>query len=307
MAQRRSTEGRSPRAPETAIREIVERARDDGVLDDPQASELLTLFGTPPGGGGSGLDDDAAGRFAHATLELLEKCLFDPVLDRRPFVNPLVQEELDRLSEEQSESPWRLSQVSDTERRGTDRRFTFGQVKTRPDDPLDPSFFCGSWLAERSGEAGPIVFVIRAEAIPQSVLWTPIQKTGAERAQLEKRVRDRGPHASILQVEPTSPLGGWIAGLAGTNRIGQHKGEIPLGVLAEAVRRTLEPRGLTHLLLGMSRRDPTTRPWHTGAFLKRLGESCHFAWEGLAIDASTDTLVRARCTIAPNARIVRMP
>ena len=29
--------------------------------------------------------------------------------------------------------------------------------------------------------------------------------------------------------------------------------------------------------------------------------------EALAIDASTDTLVRARCTIAPNARIVRMP
>ena len=121
---------------------------------------------------------------------------------------------------------------------------------------------------------------------------------------MEALVRARGAHPWSLQVDGDSPLGQWMATLAGTSNIGQHSGHIPLGVLSEAVRRDLEPRGLTHLLLGPSRRDPPTRPWHTGSFLLRVGEGFDFNWSGYAIDHRRDILVEASCTVGVRGKIL---
>ncbi|MGE4619416.1 MAG: hypothetical protein AAEJ04_06355, partial [Planctomycetota bacterium] len=145
---------------------------------------------------------------------------------------------------------------------------------------------------------------IVADAIPGSEDWTPVITTGTHEKNLEEVVRARGERPWQLQVEPDSALGHWISRLTGTPNIGQHAGHIPLGVLCEAVRRALEPRGLTHLLLGPSRRDPPTCPWHTGSFLRRIGDSFDFEWQGFAIEGRRNALVEARCTIGIRGKIL---
>jgi hypothetical protein len=296
--------GTGDRPPEEAALCIANRAREAGVIDQVQYEDLIACFATIPNSEGSGLDSSDADRFIRTTLQLIEICLCEQSPLRKGFVNPILSAELEKLRKIEGGKDWQLGHVTEVGRKGGDRRFTFGQVKENPDDPDDPSFFGGVWMAQCDGVEKRVVFAIVADAIPGSEDWTPVSTTDAHEKTLEEVVRARGKRPWQLQVEPHSALGHWIATLAGTPNIGQHAGHIPLGVLSEAVRRALEPRGLTHLLLGPSRRDPPTYPWHTGSFLRRLGNSFDFEWQGFAIEERRNALVEACCTIGIRGKIL---
>ncbi|MEE2889772.1 MAG: hypothetical protein VX404_04940 [Planctomycetota bacterium] len=291
-------------APTEAAVCIADRARDAAIIGETEHQELISCFSSIPSHDGSGLDSCDAERFVRTTLQLVELCLSEDSPPRKGFVNPILCEELEKLRKAEGGKDWQLGTVTELGRKGSDRRYTFGQVKENPDDPEDPSFFGGAWMANCDGVEKKVIFAIVADAIPGSEDWIPVETTDAKEKQIEEMIRSRGEHPWQLQVEPDSDLGRWIAALAGTKNIGQHAGHIPLGVLSEAVRRTLEPRGLTHLLLGPSRRDPPTRPWHTGSFLRRISDSYDFEWQGFAIEGRRDALVEARCTIGIRGKIL---
>lgn len=291
--------------PSDALRRIVDAAQQQGTLTEPQARELTEQFGDPPGARDSGLDEDAGQRFIRTTLQLIELCLREPSQPHTPLVNPLLQEQINNLCMLQGGKSWSLArQISDADRRGSDRRFTFGQVKEVPADPEAPSFFGGAWLVDCDGSPRRVSFVMHADALPETVQWEEVSDSSDEYAPIFTRVHARGSFPWRLQVEVDSDLGRWITALAGTHTIGQVRGQIPLGVLSEAVRRVIEPRGLTHLLLGPSRRDPPSRPWHTGAFLRRIGQTPDFQWQGHGIETRTQRLITARCTVRVSARIL---
>lgn len=290
--------------PEQLIHDLANQALARDVLDATGAELLVRTFNPAPSPENCGLDPDDHSRFLSTNLQLLEICLQEPGLHRPGFVNPLLQAELDRCCQRSGGNHWTLERISEEGRRGTDRRFTFGQVKSKPDDPEDPSFFGGSWLANCDGKERRIVFAIVADAVPGSEFWQTLSEGRGDGERLEAMVRSRGSHPWNLQVPADSPLGVWIEALAGSPNIGQHQGLIPLGVLSEAVRRSVEPRGLTHLLLGPSRRDPPSRSWHTGAFLSRVGDSFDFQWEGLAIEERSDRLVEASLVVRLRGRIL---
>ncbi|PCJ13054.1 MAG: hypothetical protein COB10_06205 [Planctomycetota bacterium] len=296
--------GTGDRSPTEAAVCIADRARDRAIIDETEHQELISCFSSIPSHDGCGLDTQDAERFVRTTLQLVELCLSEDSSVRKGFVNPILGAELDKLRKIEGGKEWHLGPVTELGRKGSDRRFTFGQVKENPDDPEDPSFFGGAWMANCDGVEKRVVFAIVADAIPGSEDWIPVETTNGQEKQIEELVRARGERPWQLQVEPGSALGRWIATLAGTKNIGQHAGHIPLGVLSEAVRRAFEPRGLTNLLLGPSRRDPPTRPWHTGSFLCRIGESFDFEWQGFAIEERRDALVEARCAIGIRGKIL---
>lgn len=287
-------------------RGFLQRALDKNVIQAKQHQFLLDCLEQLPDPLESGLDPQIAEQFIHTTLQLIEVCLDHRERPRSGFVNPIIQRELDLWCKKEGGKDWRLTTVSDGGRSGQDRQFTFGQVKQNPDDPDDPSFFGGVWTADCDGEIRRVAFAIVANVIPGSEEWQPVKDTDEALDILESRIRGRGPHPWKLQVEPDTPLGRWIARLSGTTNIGQHSGHIPLGVLGEAVRRALEPRGLNHLLLGPSRRDPPTEPWHTGSFLERIGDSFDFSWQGHAIEKRSNTIVEARCVIGVRGKILQI-
>jgi len=293
--------------PEAAIADLAARALAARRLSEEEASELVALFGTPPPATGSGLDDTDARSFVESAVQAIEVCVAGGAKSHTAFVNAIVQRELDRAAAEDGLEASVLENICDLHRCGSDRRYIFGQVKERPDDPDDPSFFGGLWPARcASGELRRVLFSIHAEAAPESVVVRPHEASGAEARALGARVRARGPHPWKLQVAGASPLGRWIAGLCGTDQIGQIRGQLPLGVLGDAVCRALEPRAVTHLLLGASRRDPPSRPWHTGAFLRPLATPGEFRWNGIGLDAETGALVDTLCTVRTRARIHRL-
>ena len=287
-------------------RGFLQKALDKGIIDSGQFDFLLDSLTTVPDSLESGLDPEIAGQFIQTTLQLIEVCLDDRERPRSGFVNPIIQKELDQWCNKEGGKKWRLTNVNDGGRSGKDRQFTFGQVKQNPDDPDDPSFFGGVWTADCDGKIRRVAFAIVANVIPGSEEWQPVSGTAEELSNLESQVRGRGPHPWKLQVEPDTPLGQWIAKLSGTTNIGQHCGHIPLGVLGEAVRRALEPRGLSHLLLGPSRRDPPTEPWHTGSFLQRIGDSFDFSWRGHAVENRSNSIVEARCVIGVRGKILQI-
>ena len=287
-----------------AAAHIAQRAHSAGIIDELQHQELISCFSTLPSYNNCGLDPADSERFVTTTLQLIEVCLGAHSPNRSGFVNPILAAELEKHRKIEGGKDWQLGTVSEVGRKGTDRRFTFGQVKENPDDPDDPSFFGGVWMAECDGVEKRVVFAIVADAIPGSEDWVPVSSDSDHQKQIEEVVRARGKRPWHLQVKPDSALGHWIAALAGTSNIGQHSGHIPLGGLTEAVRRALEPRGLSHLLLGPSRRDPPTRPWHTGSFLNRIGNSFDFEWQGYAIDERRNALVEARCTVGIRGKIL---
>lgn len=289
--------------PEAAA-QIAHRALAAGIIDDTQHQELNSCFATIPSFEDSGLNPADSERFVTTTLQLIEACLCERSPERTGFVNPILAAELEKRRKIEGGKNWQLGTVSEVGRKGTDRRFTFGQVKENPDDPNDPSFFGGVWMADCDGVEKRVAFAIVADAVPGSEDWVLMANDDDHEKQIEEIVRARGERPWQLQVNPDSPLGRWIASLAGTSNIGQHAGHIPLGVLSEAVRRALEPRGLTHLLLGPSRRDPPSRPWHTGSFLRRIGDSFDFEWRGYAIEERRNALVEARCTIGIRGKIL---
>ena len=289
---------------EQLIEDLASQAIARKTLGTDEAEHLVRTFNAVPPAEASGLGVEDHSRFVSTNLQLVEICLQEPGLHRPGFVNPLLQQELDRCRLRSGGESWSLEHITEEVRRGTDRRFTFGQVKSHPDDPEDPSFFGGSWLVHCDGNDRRIVFAIVADAVPGSEFWQLLEEGRGDRDRLEAMVRSRGTHPWNLQVPADSPLGEWIETLAGSPSIGQHQGLIPLGVLSEAVRRSLEPRGLTHLLLGPSRRDPPSRPWHTGAFLSRVGEGFDFQWSGLAIEERCDRLVEASLVVRLRARIL---
>ncbi|MAJ27899.1 hypothetical protein CBD41_00670 [bacterium TMED181] len=291
---------------EEYTRSFLKRALENDVIQEKQHLFLTDCLKKIPDSSDSGLDPKFAGHFIHTTLQLIEVCLADRERPRSGFVNPIIQAELDQLCREKGGKSWTLSAVSDKERSGKDRQFTFGQVKQNPDDPEDPSFFGGVWTADCDGKSCRVAFAIVADVIPGSEEWHPLEKSEESMTKLDQQVRNRGPHPWKLQVEPDSHLGHWIAKLSGTTKIGQHAGHIPLGVLGEAVRRALEPRGLSHLLLGPSRRDPPTEPWHTGSFLRRIGDSFDFEWRGHAIENRRNAVVEAQCVIGVRGKILQI-
>ena len=285
---------------------FLKSAMDSGIIDTQEHSYLSKCLSSIPETENCGLQADQAEQFIHTTIQLIQACLYEKEPPRTGFVTPILQKELDRHCQEKGGSSWNLESVNDVSRKGKDRRFTFGQVKQNPDDPDDPSFFGGVWLANCDGKTRRIAFAIVADVIPGSEAWEPVENLNENRESLHETVKNRGQYPWKLQVNPDSDLGRWIVRLTGTPNVGQHSGHIPLGVLGEAVRRALEPRGLTHLLLGPSRRDPPTEPWHTGSFLRRIGSSFDFEWRGYAIEPRRDTLVEATCVIGVRGKILQI-
>ncbi len=278
---------------------FVRRSVHRGVIGSDEVDELSAHLTSPPGPEGSGLDALQYEQFLATTAQLIEICLHHSETKRPGFVNGVVQLAMDS----RAERGWKLVEITDEDRRGGDRRKTFGQVKERPCDPMDPSFFGGSWIIERGDERRRLIFAIEAESVSGVTHVEPAVDSGRPPAWVESMVRSRGPAHWELQVEADSPLGAWITKLAGTDKIGQLRDQIPLGVLSEAVKRAMKPHGLSHLLLGPSRRDCPVRRWHTGRFLTRQGDSYRFRWEGFAFDPD-DVLVRATTVIEVKARIV---
>ncbi len=286
--------------PERAIRRIADQAIARGTLTEELAAELIELFGVPPGPNDSGLSAEEAQQFLCTTLQLIDVCLREESRPQKPLINALLNQCLDRECEKQGGRHWSLTrEISDDSRRGRDRRFTFGQIKEKPSDPQAPSMFGGAWQANCDGTERRVTFLLTAEALTERTTWEPV----TENEKLTTRVRSRGPYPWRLQVEPQSPLGEWIAGLTGTHNIGQHRGHFPLGVLCDAVQRHLAPLGFTHLLLGPSRRDPATRPWHTGGFLRRSQHDSTFNWQGHAFVDEGPIPVQASCVVRISARI----
>ena len=288
-------------SPTQAIQRVADDAVARGTLTQPQAAELLTLFGTPPGPEGSGLSGEGYEQFVCTTLQLIAACLLEEPAPQKPLINALLEESLSRECAARDGKNWALTrEICDSARKGVDRRFTFGQIKEAPLDPGAPSVFGGAWQADCDGTERRVTFVLTANALPEQTHWESAPGDDS----LAKRVHARGLHPWKLQVEPNSPLGAWIAGLTGTQNIGQHRGHFPLGVLCDAVQRHLAALGLTHLLLGPSRRDPPSRPWHTGAFLRRDGQSFDFHWHGHALLGDDPVPVRANCVVRMAAQIV---
>jgi len=134
--------------PTDVAHRIAQRALDQGILAETEYSELISCFSSLPTLDGCGLDPLDGQRFIRTNLQLIELCLKEPTAPRKGFVNPLLKRELEKQRQISGGKRWDLGKVSETGRRGSDRRFTFGQVKENPDDPDDPSFFCGVWLAD---------------------------------------------------------------------------------------------------------------------------------------------------------------
>ena len=282
----------------------LDRARRRGVIDSDDRRFLADLLSKPPGPEGSGLDRLQFEQFSAVTLQHVEICLQHRELKRKGFVNGILQAELDRHDERSAAGRgWKLLEICDPDRRGTDRAKTFGQIQEDPGNPDCPSIFGGTWVVTRGEESRRIVFSIHAEAVRGSTMIMPLSDDDPDLPWLRSMVSARGPAHWELQVEPSSPLGVWIAHLAGSEQIGQLRDQIPLGVLSEAVKRALEPLGATHMLLGPSRRDPPQKSWHTGRFLDRIGDAYRFQWTGFALDTD-DRLVTAGMQIEVHARIV---
>lgn len=282
----------------------LDRAVQRGVIDSDDHRALADLLAEPPGPERSGLDLLQYEQFIAVTLQHIEICLQHREFKRPGFVNGALQAELDRRGERSPEDcGWRLLEISDQDRRGVDRTKTFGQVKSDPGNPDDPSFFGGTWIVARGEESRRIIFSIRAEAACGATTISPLPDDDPVASRIRSMVSARGPAHWEVQIEPSSPLGLWIARLAGSQHIGQLRGQIPLGVLSEAVKRALVPLGVTHMLLGPSRRDPPEKSWHTGRFLDRIGDDYRFQWTGFAFDAD-DRLVTARTQVELHASIV---
>ena len=289
---------------EEYIAASLDRAAQRGVIDSDEHRSLAFLLAEPPGPERSGLDPLRYEQFLAVTSQHIGICLQHREFRRPGFVNGALQAELDRRAESSPEAHgWRLLEISDPDRRGVDRTKTFGQVKSDPGNPDDPSFFGGTWVVARGEESRRIVFLIHAEAAPGATTVAPLPEDDPDASRIRSMVSARGPAHWEVQIEPSSPLGLWIARLAGSQQIGQLRGQIPLGVLSEAVKRALVPLGLTHMLLGPSRRDPPEKSWHTGRFLERIGDDYRFQWTGFAFDAE-DRLVTARTQVELHARIV---
>ena len=152
--------GTGDRPPSEMVDRISDRALHEGALDPQQHAELIGCFSSIPPIEGCGLNAVDADRFIRTTLQLIELCLLEPSTPRTGFVNPLLDRELDRIRTLQGGQRWSLGKVTELGRRGSDRRFTFGQVKENPDDPNDPSFFGGVWMADCDGVKKRIVFAI---------------------------------------------------------------------------------------------------------------------------------------------------
>ncbi|MGE4619123.1 MAG: hypothetical protein AAEJ04_04865, partial [Planctomycetota bacterium] len=155
--------GTGDRPPEEAALCIANRARETGVIDQGQYEDLIACFATIPNAEGSGLDACDADRFIRTTLQLIEICLCEQSPLRKGFVNPILSAELEKLREIEGGKDWQLGHVNELGRKGGDRRFTFGQVKENPDDPEDPSFFGGVWVAHCDGVEKRVVFAIVAD------------------------------------------------------------------------------------------------------------------------------------------------
>ncbi|MGE4632360.1 MAG: hypothetical protein AAEJ47_04930, partial [Planctomycetota bacterium] len=130
---------------------IADRARDAAIIGETEHHELISCFSSIPSHDGSGLDSCDAERFVRTTLQLVELCLSEDSPQRKGFVNPILCEELEKLRKAEGGKDWQLGTVTELGRKGSDRRYTFGQVKENPDDPEDPSFFGGAWMANCDG------------------------------------------------------------------------------------------------------------------------------------------------------------
>lgn len=300
---------------------FVRRAEEEKRLSIREATTLLRLFESVPTAAGSGLSDAEADRFVSVTAQLIEYCLHEADLYKPGFVNALVQGALDEHFRCNLDTgAWRLEVIDDQGRRARSRRRMFGQVKARPRDPDDPSFFGGSWNVQCGDDERRIVFAIDAHADPEQTSFAPVSVDSPHYDQWRAMVRLRGERPSRLQVDESSPLGEWITALTGAKAVGQHCGVIPLGVLCEAVEREARRQNWTGLLLGPSRRDPPTEPWHAGRFLTPLASPAPlaagpassessdrerwFGWRGLAIDTSSDALITGDIRIRIAARIL---
>lgn len=293
------------------VESFVGRAEAEGRLSSTGVTKIMKLFENVPAPVDSGLSEEQAECFVDFTAQLVEYCLRDTEIHKPGFVNPLVQAAIDlHFCEDCDPGTWQLDLIDDLARRGRSRKKTFGQVKMRPRDPDDPSFFGGSWVIQREDVQRRVVFAIHAHAEEEQTSVEPIPVDAPDHDRWRAMVAVRGDVPARLQVEAVSPLGAWIRGLTGTKDIGQHRGAIALGVLCEAVEREARSRGLVGLLLGPSRRDPPTEPWHTGSFLRpahdlrATPDVRYFRWEGLALEEATGALVSARIDIKVEASVV---
>ncbi|MFN0057203.1 MAG: hypothetical protein ACKVX7_01990 [Planctomycetota bacterium] len=282
-------------------REAALAARDRHRLMESEAAELLQIIDAMPRLDESGLSAAQSAQFVTNALQCVEYCLLRLPARRPGFINKILQSAVDEYSYEGS---WKIVEINDEGRRGRSRTKTLGQIQRLPGNPNDPSFLGGSWEIRRGAELRRVVFSLESRAVAETLKISDVLPRHLDEARCLQMVTARGPRPWTLQVDAHAPLGQWIARLAGTCNIGQHCGHLALGVFCEAVQRKLESNGLSHFLLGASRRDPPTRPWHTGQYLRRIDDGFVFRWTGLALADGARRLVRATTDVEAIARII---
>ena len=205
-------------------------------------------------------------------------------------INSIVQRALVRHCIEYGAPRWELIKMEDHLRSGPDRTYTFGQVTDRGQE-----CFGGLWHVRRDGGRALISFRIGVEAAlieaRRDIHLPPEQ---------QRLLYQRGPRHWEHQVPRDTDLGQWLTQIFGAATLGYFPQHRPLGVFTDAVRRLADAEGISHLLLPRSRRDPGTKPWHVGAFMRFDGE--RFVWSGWGLlNGTTPTLlsvaVQPRCEI----------
>jgi hypothetical protein len=260
---------------------------------------LEALLVRAPRGLSSGVSPEIEEQFIAEQEWLARYCLAHP---RRPgygsFVAEILGAALQRRMPGESDGPaWELLPYNNESCSGPDRRVTFGQVKLGD----GPSVFVGSGMARSGERLAQFVFEISAHAHIVSVHH--LESSSPEHANaVREELAKRHPAPWSVQVDRASPLGGWVDVLFADRdiaaRLGQHSGELSLGVISEAVRDAISGE-YSHFYLPRARRRGGQEPWQTGAFMRY--EAQGFVWDGFALDRRGDAVllgVRVDCAVS---------
>ena len=112
---------------EQLIEDLASQAIARKTLGTDEAEHLVRTFNAVPPAEASGLGVEDHSRFVSTNLQLVEICLQEPGLHRPGFVNPLLQQELDRC---RLRSGGRVLVAGTHHRRGATRHRS--QVHLRP-------------------------------------------------------------------------------------------------------------------------------------------------------------------------------
>lgn len=249
---------------------------------------LNRLLAAPPPRGS--LSAESYGSIITEVRQLVQFIQTQQRVVHTDIINGIVQQALVQHCLENGLARWDLVKMEDHLRSGTDRTYTFGQVTDR-----DQECFGGLWQVRENSRKALMNFRIGVV----TELIEARRETNLPSQDLSL-IYQRGPRSWEHQVPRDSELGVWLTSIFGAKTLGYFPQHRPLGVFTDAVRRFADAEGITHLLLPRSRRDPGTKPWHVGAFMRFDGEQ--FVWSGWGLlDGASPILltlgIRPHCEI----------